>query len=381
MVDILRFYAGLASEMKGQTVPWTQNRFLFTKRVPVGVVGGIIPWNAPLMQTSCKIGPALAAGNTVVLKTAEQAPLAVLRLFEILQEVLPAGVANVISGLGEEAGKQLCQHPLVRKITFTGSSAVGSQIMHYAADKFISVTAELGGKNPNIIMPDADLDLAVAGVVQGLRLFRQGQSCTAGTRIYIHDDVYDEVISRVIPALNKGKMGNPLDEATEVGSIISAEQLARVERYVQMAKDTPGAKILTGGERPRDAALSGGYFFMPTLIEGVPASSPVCQEEIFGPVATVSRWKDFDAVVAEANDSRYGLAAVLWTRDLARSMQFIDQVQAGFIQINQFSVAEASVEYGGTKISGIGRELSLESMVEHFTWSKTVIVNYGTPAV
>ncbi len=174
MVDILRFYAGLASEMKGQTVPWTQNRFLFTKRVPVGVVGGIIPWNAPLMQTSCKIGPALAAGNTVVLKTAEQAPLAVLRVFEVLQEVLPAGVANVISGLGEEAGKQLCLHPLVRKITFTGSSAVGAQIMHYAADKFISVTAELGGKNPNIIMPDADLDLAVAGVVQGAAALQAG---------------------------------------------------------------------------------------------------------------------------------------------------------------------------------------------------------------
>jgi acyl-CoA reductase-like NAD-dependent aldehyde dehydrogenase len=381
MVDILRFYAGLASEMKGQTTPWTQNRFLYTKRIPVGVVGGIIPWNAPLMQTSCKIGPALAAGNTVVLKTAEQAPLAVLRLFEIIQDVLPPGVANVISGFGEEAGKPLCQHPLIRKITFTGSSAVGAQIMHYAADKFISVTAELGGKNPNIIMPDADLDLAVAGVVQGLRLFRQGQSCTAGTRVYIHDDVYDEVMKRVIPALNKGRMGNPLDDATEVGSIISAEQMARVERYVQMARETPDARIVCGGERPKDEALRRGYFYMPTLIEGLPAASPVCRDEIFGPVATVSRWTDFDQVLAEANDSRYGLAAVLWTRDLARSMQFIDQIQAGFVQINQFSVAEASIEYGGTKISGIGRELSLESMVEHFTWSKTVIINYGTPGV
>jgi acyl-CoA reductase-like NAD-dependent aldehyde dehydrogenase len=381
LVDILRFYAGLGSEMKGQTIPWTENRFMYTKRVPVGVVGGIIPWNAPLMQTACKIGPALAAGNTVVLKTAEQAPLAVLRIFEILQEVLPAGVANVISGFGEEAGKPLCQHPLVRKITFTGSSAVGAQIMHYAADKFISVTAELGGKNPNIIMPDADLDLAAAGVVQGLRLFRQGQSCTAGTRIYVHDDVYDAVMARVIPALAKGKMGNPLDEATEVGSIISAEQLARVERYVEMAKQTHGAKVLTGGTRPNDETLRRGYFFMPTLIEGLPASSPVCRDEIFGPVATVSRFNDFDAVLAEANDSRYGLAAVLWTRDLARSMQFVDRVEAGFVQVNQFSVAEASVEYGGTKISGIGRELSLESMVQNFTWSKTVIINYGTPAV
>jgi acyl-CoA reductase-like NAD-dependent aldehyde dehydrogenase len=176
-------------------------------------------------------------------------------------------------------------------------------------------------------------------------------------------------------------MGNPLDDATEVGSIISAEQLARVERYVQMARETPGARVICGGERPKDESLRRGYFYVPTLLEGVPADSPVCRDEIFGPVATVSRWNDFDAVLAEANDTRYGLAAVIWTRDLARSMQFIDEIQAGFVQVNQFSVAEASVEYGGTKISGIGRELSRESMLEHFTWSKTVIINYGTPAI
>jgi acyl-CoA reductase-like NAD-dependent aldehyde dehydrogenase len=380
MVDILRFFAGLASEVKGKTIPWTPARFLFTKRVPVGVVGAIIPWNAPLMLTASKIGPALAAGNTVVLKTAEQAPLAVLRVFELMQEVLPAGVANVISGFGEEAGKPLVEHPLIRKVTFTGSSAVGVQIMHYAADKLIPVTAELGGKNPNIVMPDADLDLAVPGIIQGLRLFRQGQSCTAGTRVYIHQDIYRQVIDRLVATITSGRMGNPLDEATEVGAIISSEQLERIERYVETARQTPGARILTGGTRPSDEPLRRGYFYRPTLIEGIPAQSPVCRDEIFGPVATVSAWSDFEEVLAEANDTRYGLAAVLWTRDLARSMEFVDKIQAGFVQVNQFSVAEASVEYGGTKISGLGRELSLESMVEHFTWSKTVIINYGTPA-
>ncbi len=381
MVDILRYFAGLASEVKGKTTPWAPSRFLYTKRVPVGVVGAIIPWNAPLMQWSCKIGPALASGNTAVLKTAEQAPLAVLRAFELIQDVLPPGVANVISGYGEEAGKPLGEHPLVRKLSFTGSSAVGKQIMHYAADKFISVTAELGGKNPNIVMPDADLDLAVPGIIQGMRLFRQGQSCTAGTRVYIHEDIYEPVIERVLAEIGKGRLGNPLDDATEVGSVISAEQLARIERYVEMARETPGARILVGGQRPSDETLRRGYFYLPTLIEGIPAQSPVCRDEIFGPVATVAPWRDFDAVLAEANDSPYGLAAVLWTRDLARAMEFVDKIQAGFVQVNQFSVAEASIEYGGTKISGIGRELSLESMVEHFTWSKTVIINAGTPGV
>ena len=379
MVDIVRFFAGLASELKGKTIPWTPGRFLFTKRVPVGVVGAIIPWNAPLMLTSSKIGPALAAGNTVVLKTAEQAPLAVLRVVELLQEVLPPGVANVISGFGEEAGKPLVEHPLVRKVTFTGSSAVGMQIMHYAADKLIPVTAELGGKNPNIVLPDADLDLAIPGIIQGLRLFRQGQSCTAGTRVYIHEDIYREVIDRLVATIGSGRVGNPLDDSTEIGAVISAEQLARIERYVEMARQTPGARILTGGARPSAEALRRGYFYTPTLIEGVPAESPVCRDEIFGPIATVSPWRDFDAVLAEANDTRYGLAAVLWTRDLSRSMEFVDKIEAGFVQVNQFSVAEASVEYGGTKISGVGRELSVESMVEHFTWPKTVIINYGTP--
>jgi acyl-CoA reductase-like NAD-dependent aldehyde dehydrogenase len=379
MVDIIRFFAGLASELKGKTIPWTPGRFLFTKRVPVGVVGAIIPWNAPLMLTASKIGPALAAGNTVVLKTAEPAPLAVLRVFELLQEVLPPGVANVISGYGEEAGKPLVEHPSVRKVTFTGSSAVGVQIMHYAADKLIPVTAELGGKNPNIVLPDADLDLAIPGIIQGLRLFRQGQSCTAGTRVYIHEDVYREVIDRLVATIGSGRVGNPLDDSTEIGAVISAEQLARIERYVEMARQTPGARILTGGARPSAEALRRGYFYTPTLIEGVPPQSPVCRDEIFGPVATVSPWRDFDAVLAEANDTRYGLAAVLWTRDLSRSMEFVDKIEAGFVQVNQFSVAEASVEYGGTKISGVGRELSLESMVEHFTWPKTVIINYGTP--
>ena len=375
MVDILRFFAGLAGELKGQTVPAAPGAFQYSKRESMGVVGAIIPWNAPLMQTASKIGPALAAGNTVVLKPAEQAPLAVLRVFELLQEVLPPGVANCLTGIGEETGRLLVEHPLVRKITFTGSTSVGAEILRAAAAKIVPVTAELGGKNPNIVMPDADIGRAADGILRGLRLQRQGQSCSAGTRIYIHDDIYEQVIRRVLDMIPKFKVGDPLDDATQVGAIISKEQLARVERYVDLARSTPGATVLCGGKRPTVPGFENGYFYTTTLIEGLPAESKVCRDEIFGPVATVSRWTDFDQVLAEANDSNFGLAAVIWTQNLARALEFVDRIDAGFVQVNQFSVAEANIEYGGAKMSGMGRELSLESMIQHFTWSKTVLIN------
>jgi acyl-CoA reductase-like NAD-dependent aldehyde dehydrogenase len=375
MVDILRFFAGLAGELKGQTVPSSLGVFQYSRRESMGVVGAIIPWNAPLMQTASKIGPALAAGNTVVLKPAEQAPLAVLRVFEILQEVLPPGVANCLTGTGEETGKLLVEHPLVRKVTFTGSTSTGAEILRAAGSKIMPVTAELGGKNPIIVMPDADVRRAADGILRGLRLQRQGQSCSAGTRIYIHDDIYQQVIQRVIDLIPTFRIGDPLDDATQVGSIISKEQLARVERYVALARSTTGGKVLTGGARPSVPGFESGYFYSTTLIEGLPQESDVCRDEIFGPVATVSRWNDFDEVLGEANNTNYGLAAVIWTQNLARALEFVDRIEAGFVQVNQFSVAEANIEYGGAKMSGMGRELSLESMIQHFTWSKTVLIN------
>lgn len=373
MVDILRYFGGLAGEIGGTTQVPDPDRLLFTRREPMGIVGAIIPWNAPLMQTTSKIAPALAAGNVAILKSAELAPLAVTRIFELLQEVLPPGVANMLTGTGEEVGRMLCEHPAVRKITFTGSTAVGAKILHYAADKIVPVTAELGGKNPCIVMADADVDRAARGILQGLRLQRQGQSCSAGTRVYIHDALYDAVVERVIALIPGFKVGNPLDEATQVGSIVSRRQFERVERYVALARETPGARILCGGRRPD--GMERGYFYTTTLIEGMPADSPVCRDEIFGPVATVARWSDFEAVLAEANDTAYGLAATIFTENLGAAFDFIARAEAGFVQVNQFSVAEANIEYGGTKMSGLGRELSLASMIQHFTWPKTVIVN------
>jgi acyl-CoA reductase-like NAD-dependent aldehyde dehydrogenase len=379
-VDMLRLFAGLASELKGKTLPWEAGTLCYTTRDPVGVVAAIIPWNAPLLLTAAKLGPALVAGNTVVLKPAEQAPLAALHVVAMMQKHLPPGVANAVTGFGEEAGQPLASHPLVRKVTFTGSCQVGMSILRYCADRICPATLELGGKSPNIVLPDADLELAVPGILTGMRFTRQGQSCSAGTRIYIHEDVYDTVIARVLEHIARLKIGDPLDERTEVGAVISREQLERIEHYVDIARRTPGVRILCGGSRPQGPAFASGHFYTPTLIEGVPSDSPVCREEIFGPVALVSRWRDFDAVLAEANDSDFGLAAALWTRDLARALAFAERIQAGFVQVNQFITPRPGLAYGGLKSSGLGKEYSLESMLDHFTTSKTVIVNPGSPA-
>ncbi len=379
-IDLTRMYGGLAGELKGETVPATSANVLqYTTRDPIGVVGGIIPWNAPLFLFVAKVAPALAAGNTVVIKTAEQAPFCVLLMAEIMNTELPAGVLNVISGYGEECGKPLVEHPAVRKVTFTGSLAVGQAIAGYAAPKLCPVTLELGGKNPSIVMPDADLDLAIPGVIDGMRYTRQGQACTAGSRIFVHERVYDEVIDGVVAKLAEIKLGNPMDEATDMGAIISEEQLKRTLKYVAIAKDTPGMRILFGGERPTDPYLSNGYFFPPTLLDGLALDSKVCQDEIFGPVATVLPFSDFDNMLASANDTPYGLAANLWTRDLSRAFDYIDRIEAGFVQVNQCAAPRSNVSYGGLKMSGLGKEYALDSMVHHFTCSKTVLINRGTP--
>ncbi len=381
MLEMLRLFAGLGSELKGRTLPWEYGQLCYTTRDPLGVVGAIIPWNAPLFLTAVKLGPALIAGNTIVLKTAEQAPLAVTRCVELMQQILPPGVANVISGFGPEAGKPLAEHPLVRKVTFTGSGSVGRQIMHYAADKLVPVTLELGGKSPNIVLPDADLDLVVPGIITGMRFTRAGQSCSAGSRLYVHEKVYDEVVGRTIAAMEALVVGEPMDERTQVGAIISREQFERVLSYVDLAKKTVGGTILCGGARPADPALHQGYFYQPTLVAGTPHESPVCQDEIFGPVAVVAKWNDYEAMLAEANGTQFGLAAAIWTRDLARAMDLVNRLHAGFVQVNQFITPRATLSYGGLKMSGLGKENSLESMLDHFTSSKTVIINPGTPAV
>jgi acyl-CoA reductase-like NAD-dependent aldehyde dehydrogenase len=376
-IDMLRMFAGLAGEIKGRTVPDLPGMLHYTTCEPLGVVGAIIPWNGPVFTLSAKIGPAIIAGNTIVIKTAEEAPLAVLRACELLQAALPPGVVNVVSGIGEEAGRELALHPAVRKVTFTGSVPVGQQIMHYAASKLCPVTLELGGSNPNIVAADADLALAVPGIVLGMRFARQSQSCIAGSRIFVHADVYDQVVAQVVTAVSLLVVGDPFDERTQIGALSSQRQYDRLQAALERVRATPGARVLRGGGRPSDPALKKGLFLEPTLVDGITNSSSLCQEEIFGPVGFFIKWTDHEEVIAAANDTPYGLIATLWTRDLARALDFVSRIQAGLVQVNNYNGPRPNVAYGGTKMSGLGKEYSLESMIQHFTFSKTVLLNAG----
>jgi len=285
-IELTHMFAGLAGEIKGENYPPNiPNTIHYTTKDPIGVVCAIIPWNAPLFLTVAKIAPAIVAGNTVVLKTAEQAPFCALLVCEILQQELPPGVLNVISGYGEECGEPLIAHEKVRKVTFTGSFSVGKIIASKAAPKLCPVTLELGGKNPNIIMSDADLEIAIPGVIDGMRYTRQGQACTAGSRVYIHEKIYDKVLNGAVEKLSKLKMGNALDESSDIGAIISEEQLKRTLYYMDIAKKNSSTKILHGGNQSKGGEYENGFYYEPTLLSGLPVSSPVCQEEVFGPVA------------------------------------------------------------------------------------------------
>ncbi len=374
LADVFTFFGGLAPEMKGETVPFNPDMLTVTQHEPLGVVGAIIPWNVPMMLMALKIAPALVAGNSVIVKSAEEAPLAVLRACQIMASVLPAGTLNILSGFGPECGAPLVSHPVVKKVTFTGSVETGKIVARAAADKLIPVTLELGGKSPMIVCKDADLDRAVAGAIAGVRFTRQGQSCTAASRIYVHADLHDAFIAKLTEKVNAMKMGDPLDDATDIGTIISKEQFAKVQNYIAIG-EAEGGTALRCAQMPTDPAFAKGLFAQPVVFTGLPADSRVLREEIFGPVTCVQSWTDFDAVIAAANDSDYGLAATLWTRDLKTALDGSRRLEAGLVQVNQNLVVQPNISYGGIKQSGLGKEASLESMLEHFTHKKTIILN------
>jgi aldehyde dehydrogenase (NAD+) len=368
VIDCFRYYAGWADKIHGQTIPVRGRYFCYTKREPVGVVGQIIPWNFPMLMVAWKWGPALAAGCTVVLKPAEQTPLSALRLGELALEAgFPAGVINIVPGYGETAGDALVKHAGVDKVAFTGSTEVGRIIMQNAAGTLKRVTLELGGKSPNIVFADADLDAAVQGAMLGLYL-NQGQCCCAGSRLLVQDKVYDAMVERLASASEKRKLGDPFDAKTEQGPQVDKTQFKKVLGYIESGKQQ-GARCVTGGER----FGSRGYFIKPTVFADVKDNMVIAREEIFGPVMQVLRFKEIDEVIERANTTDYGLAAAVWTRDIKKAHAVADRVRAGTVWINCYDVFDAAAPFGGFKTSGIGRELG-EKSLDNYTELKTVTV-------
>jgi aldehyde dehydrogenase (NAD+) len=368
VIDCFRYYAGWADKIHGQTVPVRGNYFCYTKREPVGVAGQIIPWNFPMLMVAWKWGPALAAGCAVVLKPAEQTPLSALRLGELALEAgFPAGVVNIVPGYGETAGDALVKHKGVDKIAFTGATSTGQLIMRNAAETLKRVTLELGGKSPNIVFADANLDAAVDGAMLGLYL-NQGQCCCAGSRLFVQDQVYDEVVAKLAGKASARKVGDPFDPTTEQGPQVDKVQFDKILGYIDSGKQQ-GARCVTGGGRFGDK----GYFIQPTIFSEVKDEMKIATEEIFGPVMQVRRFKEVEEVITRANTTDYGLAAAVWTRDIGKAHSIANRVRAGTVWVNCYDVFDAAAPFGGFKQSGVGRELG-EKALDNYTELKTVTV-------
>ena len=371
-VDLFRYMAGWATKIEGNTIPISVPyapgaKFLaYTLREPVGVVGQIIPWNFPLLMAAWKLGPALATGCTVVLKPAEQTPLTSLRLGELMEEAgIPNGVVNIVPGYGETAGAALAAHPGVDKVAFTGSTEVGKLILQAAAGNLKKVSLELGGKSPNVVFADTDLDAAIAGAASAI-FFNHGQCCCAGSRLYVENSIFDKVVEGVAEHASKIKVGPGFEPSTDMGPLVSEEQLNRVCGYLESGF-SEGAKAVVGGGRQGDK----GYFVKPTVLVNTNEKMKVVQEEIFGPVVTAIPFKDPEELVTQANDTVYGLAAGVWTRDISKAHRLASQLRAGTVWINCYNIFDAALPFGGYKQSGWGREMGHDAL-EMYTEVKAV---------
>jgi acyl-CoA reductase-like NAD-dependent aldehyde dehydrogenase len=371
VVDVFRYYAGCATKIHGETVNTFETAFTYTLREPVGVVGAIVAWNFPLLLASWKLAPALACGNTVVFKPAEQTPLTALRFGELAMEAgLPPGVLNIVTG-GPETGKALVQHPGVDKIAFTGSTAVGKEIMRSSADTLKRVTLELGGKSPNIVFADSDIDSAVKGAINGI-FYGKGEVCCAGSRLFVESKVQDEFMEKLVGRAKKIQPGDPLDPKTRLGAIVSEQQMNTVLGYIEAGK-REGAQLVTGGNRV-NVGNGQGFFIEPTIFGGVSNDMKIAQEEIFGPVLATLTFDDIDQVAEVANQNPYGLAAAIWTRDIKKAHGLSRRLRAGTVWINTYGLMDAALPFGGFKQSGFGRELGMHAL-QHYTEVKAVWVN------
>jgi phenylacetaldehyde dehydrogenase len=377
VVDHFRYYAGWATKVEGETIPVSipGQRFLnYTLREPVGVVGQIIPWNFPLLMAAWKLGVALACGNTVVLKPAEQTPLSALRLGELLEEAgIPPGVVNIVTGYGETAGAAIAAHPDLDKVAFTGSTEVGKEIMRAASGNLKRLSLELGGKSPNIVFADADLEQAAVGAASAI-YFNHGQCCCAGSRLFIEQKAYDQLMPRLVEFSEKITLAPGMDPKSEMGPLVSSEQFQRVNGYLAAGKQE-GAKVLTGGGRP--AEMKKGYFVKPTVFTNVKPDMKITREEIFGPVVCAIPFKSAEEVVAAGNDTTYGLAAAVWTRDIQKAHRMAEILKAGTVWINCYNMFDAASPFGGYKQSGFGREMG-KAALELYTNIKSVWVSLGS---
>ncbi len=372
VIDCFLYYAGWADKIHGETIPVRGDIFNYTLREPVGVVGQIIPWNFPLLMAAWKIAPALACGNTVVLKPAEQTPLTALRLGEICQEAgLPDGVLNIVTGYGPTAGAALAEHLNVDKIAFTGGSATGRIIMQAASKNLKRMSLELGGKSPNIVFADSDIDSAVDGVMTGI-FFNQGEVCCAGSRLFLERSIHDEFVEKLSNKAERMRVGNPEDIGTQMGAQVSKEQFDKILGYVDIGKQE-GAKLVTGGVRYGER----GYFIRPTIFDAVDNNMKIAREEIFGPVVSTITFDDVSEVVRQGNLSIYGLAAAVWTRDIKKAHRLARDLKAGTVWINTYNAFDAASPFGGFKQSGFGRELGVHAL-ELYTQVKSVWINLGS---
>jgi len=370
--EVFRYYAGWTTKIHGETLNLRDGAFTFTLRQPLGVVGAIVPWNFPFLLASWKIAPALAAGNTVVLKPASLTPLTALRFAELTQEAgLPEGVFNVVPGPGGRAGMALVRHPGVDKVAFTGSTEVGKGIMREAAGSLKRVSLELGGKSPNIVLADADMEAALRGALTGI-FYNKGEVCAAGSRLLVEQRVHDEFVGKLVERVKGLKVGDPMDKTTRMGPVVSAQQLESVLGYVEAGR-RDGATLAAGGERAR-VGDGRGYFVQPTVFTGVTNAMRIAREEIFGPVLSVIPFKDVDDAVAQGNETFYGLAAAVWTRDVGKALRVARALRAGTVWVNAYNLFDAALPFGGFKESGFGRELG-QAGLDLYTEVKSVWVD------
>ncbi|AEE90341.1 aldehyde dehydrogenase B [Tepidanaerobacter acetatoxydans Re1] len=370
--DHFRYFAGAIRAEEGQAVMIDKNTLSIILREPIGVVGQIIPWNFPLLMAAWKLAPALAAGCTVVIKPSSSTPLSILELGKLINDVLPPGVVNIVTGSGATTGNYMLEHPGFRKLAFTGSTEVGYSIAEAAAKKLIPSTLELGGKSANIYFPDCPWEKAIEGVQLGI-LFNQGQVCCAGSRVFVHEDIYEEFLAECVEAFKKIKVGLPWEEDTIMGTQINEGQLKKILNYIEIGKQE-GARLACGGSRITENGLDKGCFMQPTIFADVDNKMRIAQEEIFGPVACFLKFKDEEEVIKMANDSEYGLGGAVWTKDINRALKVARGIETGRMWINDYNNLPAHTPFGGYKKSGIGRETH-HMMLDHYTQKKNIMIS------